>query len=71
MQREIDHGQGSCLGLLITTTLIVLVIGAAFGFFEWSTVGKFVRILVYIGGALLVIFLLFLLFIFISTKIKR
>lgn len=32
-----------CLGLI----LIVLIVGAAFGFAEWHTVGKFVRTLAY------------------------
>jgi len=36
--------------------LIILVVGAAFGFFDWNIVGSFERLLVYftVGGFIIV-----------------
>ena len=63
MSRE-SGGPGGCL----VTILIILVIGAAFGFVDWSTVGKFARFLVYIVIAGVVLIGGFFLWGFLSNK---
>ena len=51
---------GGCGGCLISI-LVLLVIGAAFGFVEWSTVGSFTRFIVYLAVAAVVFFAGFML----------
>lgn len=51
---------GGCGGCLVSI-LILLVIGAAFGFVEWSTVGSFTRFLVYLIIAAVIMFAGFML----------
>lgn len=41
---------GGCGGCLITI-LVILVFLAAFGFVDWSTVGRFAKVLIYIAIA--------------------
>jgi membrane protein DedA with SNARE-associated domain len=55
-----SNESGGCGGCLVSI-LILLVIGAAFGFVEWSTVGSFTRFLVYLIIAAVVIFVGFML----------
>ncbi len=59
-------GPGGCL----VTVLLFMVIGAAFGFIEWSTVGSFTRFIVYILVAGLVLIGGFMLWGYLSNKDK-
>jgi len=64
MARESSGGIGGCLGFI----LMVLIIGAAFGFFEWDTVGTFVRFLIYMAVGGVVIWIVFMLIAFIFSR---
>ena len=51
-----NNENGGCGGCLVSILLLLLVIGAAFGLVEWSTVGSFTRFIVYLGVAAVVLF---------------
>lgn len=55
---------GGCLG----TILVVLVVGAAFGFVEWDTVGSFARFFVYFIIASLIFVGVFFIWSYLTNK---